>query len=156
MGTESLNGPMGHFLSEVWFDEFQKWVVVDPQLDTIYFDDGIPLSFDELRAAGSTAGRLAVFGPGIAFQRRYAHIEAGFIEAKAGQKINWARHRGLWPRADFLTRPELTPPGHGTTAYCEANLVWEIRELEEDYGMFPYFGDQGYFNAPPVGWDEAR
>lgn len=61
----------------------------------------------------------------------------------------WIQSRGIWPRADFLTRPELTPPSHGMTAYCETSLVWERPLLYRGFSMFPYFGDADYFAAPP-------
>jgi hypothetical protein len=78
-----------------------------------------------------------------------------FIQAQIFQDATWANHRSLWPRTDFLSHPELTPPGHGVTSYSETNLVWEIKDQDEGFGMFPYFGNQDYFNAPPSGWEEA-
>jgi hypothetical protein len=61
----------------------------------------------------------------------------------------WIRSRGIWARTDFLSRPELTPPGHGTTAYCETSLVWEQPLRGRGFGMFPFFAEAGYFAAPP-------
>lgn len=151
VGTESLNGPNGHFLAEVWFDELQKWVVVDPNLDAIYFKDGCPLSLAELRSAGNAAGRLVEWGSGTAYQRQYPHIEA-FLQSNAVQSALWATHRSLWPRIDLLSHPEHSPVGHGVTAYCETGLVWEQKDLDEGFGCFPYFGDSDYFNSPPVGF----
>ncbi len=60
-----------------------------------------------------------------------------------------AVHRSIWPRTDFLTRPELSPPAHGATAYSEINLIWETKDLHEGLGMFPYFTDKEYFNNRP-------
>jgi hypothetical protein len=59
------------------------------------------------------------------------------------------RHRSLWPRADFLSHPEWSPPGHGALVYCETGFVWETRDRERGFGMFPYFADPGYFDAAP-------
>lgn len=153
VGTSGEKGG-GHFLAEVWFEEHNKWGVVDPNLDTIYLRESVPVTVEELRAAGTEVGNLAVFGPGGTFQRRFPHMEA-VIQADFFHDATWADHRSLWPRTDFLSHPELTPPGHGAIAYCETNLVWETQDLEAGYGMFPYFGDQAYFNAPPSGWAEA-
>jgi hypothetical protein len=50
-----------------------------------------------------------------------------------------------------MTRPELTPPGHGETAYSETDLVWELKDMDDGFAMFPYFGDSNYFDDPPQG-----
>jgi hypothetical protein len=152
VGTTELNDPGGHFVAEVWFDEHHKWGVVDPNLDVIYLKNNSPCSVDELRSAGPQAGKLAVFGPGNEYQRRFPHMEA-FMESEIFQDASWADHRSLWPRTDFLSHPELTPPGHGVNAYSETGLVWETKDLEQGFAMFPYFADQNYYNAPPSGWD---
>jgi hypothetical protein len=47
--------------------------------------------------------------------------------------------------------PELTPPAHGSAAYSETNLVWETRDREDGFGMFPYFSGSEYFDEGP-GW----
>jgi hypothetical protein len=151
VGTTEQNGVGGHFLAEVWFTKHNKWGVVDPNLDVIYLQRSLPVSVEELRIAGSKAGSLAVFGPGTAFQRRFPHIES-FIQGEIFQDATWADHRSIWPRTDFLSHPELTPPGHGVTAYSETNLIWEIKDRTEGFDMFPYFGNQAYFNLPPLDW----
>lgn len=151
VGADSINGSGGHFLAEVWFNEYGKWVVVDPNVDVVYYKEDTPLCVDELRAAGHAAGSLAVWGPGGDFQRRLPHIEA-FIQSPVVQHAGWATHRCLWPRTDFLSHPECSPPAHGMTAYCETGLVWESKDLGAGLGMFPYFASPDYFNAPPHNW----
>ena len=42
--TETLNGINGHFTPDVWFEEYGKWVMVDPTVDAILFDRGVPMS----------------------------------------------------------------------------------------------------------------
>ena len=59
-------------------------------------------------------------------------------------------HRGIWPRTDLLSHPELSPPAHGALAYCETGFVWAEAERERGFGMFPFFAEAGYFEAPPV------
>jgi len=143
----SINGFDGHFTAEVWFEEYGKWVFVDPNLDAIFWKDGVPLSVTEIQRAGSDLSELVEWGSGSEFQRRYPHI-LEFIQNNFLRGL-FIRHRSIWPRADFLSHPELTPPGHGSTAYCETNLVWEKRDLLRGFGMFPYFADPAYFDAPP-------
>ena len=88
------------------------------------------------------------WGAGSDFQRRNPAIQA-FIENFYLRGLCF-KHRSIWPRADFLSRPDLTPAAHGCTEYCETGLVWEQQDLQGCLGMFPYFGPRDYFDAPPV------
>jgi len=145
MGT--LDGSDGHFVAEVWSEEHAKWIMVDPNLDAILWKDGVPLSVTEIQQAGSDLSKLVEWGSGSEYQRRNPAI-VDFIRDNFLRGVCF-RHRSIWPRADFLSHPELTPPGHGSTAYCETSLVWEKRDLQRGLGMFLHFADSGYFDAPP-------
>lgn len=146
--TGALNSAEGHFVAEVWFDEHAKWVVVDPNLDAIFWKDGKPMSMREIQQhRGSLAG-LIEWGPGADYQRGFPHI-ADFI-ATLLETGRCFRHRAIWPRADFLSRPDLSPPAHGALTYCETDLVWERPALDQGFGMFPHFADQAYFDALPA------
>jgi hypothetical protein len=147
--ADTINGYCGHFVAEVWFDEYGKWVLVDPNLDASFRQAGVPLSAREVQAAGSDLSDLVEWGRGTEFQRRYPHIEAFVCDNYL--RGRWIRSRSNWARADFLSRPDLTPPGHGMTAYCETSLVWDAELRPRGFGMFPYFGDRDYFEAPPEG-----
>jgi transglutaminase-like putative cysteine protease len=148
--TGAINGFNGHFTGEVWCEEYGKWVMVDPTLDAVLFKGDQPLSVNEIQQAGDDLAGLVRFGPGNAFQITNPLI-SGWIPENLEKGICF-RHRSLWPRTDFLEHPELTPPGHGETAYSETNLVWEQKDLSDGFGMFPYFGDEAYFAAPPQGF----
>ena len=145
--ADDINSDGGHFTAEVWFDEYGKWVFVDPNTDAIFCKDGVPLSVTEIQEAGSDLSALVSWGPGYQYQSQNP-VMADWVQNNFLRGL-FVRHRSIWPRADFLSHPELTPPGHGSTAYCETSLVWEQRDLERGFGMFPYFGDAAYFNAPP-------
>ncbi len=145
--TGSIDGYNGHFTAEVWFDELDKWVLVDPTLDAIFLREGVPLSVPEIQQAGGKLMHLVQWGPGYEFQRRNP-VLVPWIRENFAKGICF-RHRSVWPRMDFLTHPELAPSGHGSTSYCETGFVWETRDLQEGFGMFPYFGDDDYFEAPP-------
>ncbi len=147
VSADTLNGYGGHFTTEVWFDEYRKWVLVDPNLDVIFYRGDVPLSVREIQEAGADLGGLIRWGRGSEFQRRYPHIEA-FV-ADNYVRGAWIRSRANWARADFLTRPDLTPPGHGMAAYSETSLVWTADLRSRGFGMFPYFGDRDYFESPP-------
>jgi hypothetical protein len=148
--TGAVNGPDGHFATEVWFDDLSKWVFVDPNADALFCRDGVPLSVGEIQTADSgDLAVLVVWGRGSEFQRRYPAI-ANFAERNYLRGV-FVRHRSVWARTDFYSHPEMTPPAHGAMAYCETGLVWEQRDRERGFSMFPFFGDAAYFDAPPPG-----
>jgi hypothetical protein len=114
----------------------------------LFYRDGTPLSVSEIQsAAPDELRRLVAWGQGSEFQCRYPAI-AAFVRDNYLRGV-FIRHRSLWARTDFFSHPELTPPAHGATAYCETGLVWETRDLHCGFGMFPYFGAAAYFDAPP-------
>ena len=145
--TDSLNGIDGHFVTEVWFEDYGKWVMVDPNADAILFRNGQPMSMGEIQEAGSDLKGLIEWGPGTEYQRTFPHMVA-FVEDNLEKGLCF-RHRSVWYRGDLLSRPDLSPPGHGALSYCETGLVWEKPDLDAGFGMFLYFGDADYFNAPP-------
>ncbi len=146
--TGTLDGHNGHFTAEVWLAEYDKWVMVDPTLDAILFRERVPLSVTEIQQAGDDLTPLIQWGPGYAY-RMDNPIIPDWIDSRFLTNICF-RHRCLWPRTDLLARPELAPAWHGSTAYCETELVWETRDLAQGFGMFPYFGGPDYFDAPPL------
>jgi hypothetical protein len=143
----TIHGADGHFIAEVWFEDCGKWVMVDPNTDAILWKDGVPLSVSEIQQAGSDLSGLVEWGPGNEYQMGFPHM-AEFINNSFLQGA-FIRHRSIWPRADFLSHPEFSPPGHGSLAYCETSLVWEKRDLERGLVMFPYYGEAAYFDDPP-------
>ena len=145
MGTP--NGADGHFVAEVWFDEFGKWVMVDPNTDALYWKDGQPLSIAEIQRLGEDVAGLIEWGRGTEFQRTFPHM-VEFIMHNMERGISF-RHRSLWPRADLLSHPEFSPPGHGSVSYCEADFVWETAHRDCGFGMFRYFAGSDYFETPP-------
>ena len=40
--NDSMSGENGHFVSEVWIEEWRKWCQVDANCDLIYVRDGVP------------------------------------------------------------------------------------------------------------------
>jgi transglutaminase-like putative cysteine protease len=143
----ALDGADGHFAAEVWLPEMEKWALVDPNMDAVFVDDGVPLSTGEVRALGERLGDAIQWGPGFAAQRANPHLERWLRESYLTGRC--FRHRALWPRADFLAHPEAAPPGHGSTAYCETALVWDRADRDRGFGMFPFFADDSDREAPP-------
>jgi hypothetical protein len=141
------NGCDGHFVAEVWSEDYGKWVMVDPNSDATCWKDGKPLSITEIRAEGEGISECFEWGEGSKFQRQFPHM-VEFSQENLERGICF-RHRGLWPRVDFLSRPDRSPPGHGSLSYCETDLVWESGDREAGFGMFPHFADREYFEKPP-------
>ena len=144
--TGAVNKGCGHFVSEVWSDEHDKWIMVDPNTDSIMWK-GRGSAFSH----GDSTGRLRPVrsdrvGSGFLLPEDVPHM-VEFIRDNY-QKGVCFKHRSIWPRADLLSHPELSPPGHGWINYCETELVWDRKDLEKGFGMFPYFADPGYFDAP--------
>lgn len=148
--TGAINGFNGHFTAEVWLEEFGKWVMVDPTVDAVLSRNGIPLSVTEIQVAGDDLTDLIVWGEANQYQIQNPVI-SNWIPVNLAQGICF-RHRSIWPRTDFLSRPEFSPPGHGETAYAETNLIWELKDRDAGFAMFPNFGDANYFDAPPHGF----
>lgn len=144
--TGEIDGWNGHFTAEVWFQEFDKWVMVDANMDAILFKDGVPLSVSEIQAAGNDLGGLIQWGAGHDYQIKNPLLEPWIREIYLPGIC--FRHRSIWNRTDFISHPEFAPP-HTSTSYSETHLVWETKDLEQGFGMFPYFADGDYFDAPP-------
>ncbi|MBM3263837.1 MAG: transglutaminase domain-containing protein [candidate division Zixibacteria bacterium] len=141
------NGTGGHFVAEVWFDEYHKWVMVDPNCDAIFQTGETPLSLREIRQLGCNLEPHVRWGQGYFFQRTFAHMKEWIRDNYL--KGLCFRYRSLWPRSDFLSHPECSPPGHGAVSYCETDLVWERGDREAGFGMFRYFADPEYFDRSP-------
>jgi hypothetical protein len=145
--TEAPNGTAGHFIAEIWDPEDERWFVVDPNSDALFVCDGALMSMTQIQEAGASIGASIEWGPGTVFQRTFPHI-VEFCETNLTKGVCF-RHRSVWYRADLLTRPWLSPPGHGSLTYCETGLIWETRDLDRGFGMFPSFGDTNWFDHPP-------
>ncbi len=140
------DGWCGHFTSEFWSDEHEKWVMIDPQIDALFMKVGDPMSTTDIQAVLPDLAPYTEFGPGTEEQRQNSRLD-DFLNV--GYPVGRSfRHRAVWYRADLLSHPELSPPAHGGMAYCETGLVWPEAD-KEAFGMFPYFGDDDYFDAPP-------
>lgn len=140
--TESLNGFHGHFAAETWIPELQKWVFVDPNVDVVFYRNDVPLSVKELQQEKDWSP-LVRFGPGFAYQKQNPAIVEFMKIYLNGQ---FAKLRGIWPRTDFLSSPQLSPPAHGSLAYCETGFVWEH---DDELAMFPYRVGNEYFQQAP-------
>jgi len=140
----------GHFISEVWSARWQKWGQVDANTDVVFLRDGVPLSVAELATIGAGAEALAVTGPGYAAQNDYikALVHASMFTGRV--YAHWA----VWPRNDYLSHPEETPPAHGSPEYAETDWRWAApAQQREHLAMFPHcLPVETLCEAPPAAW----
>jgi hypothetical protein len=145
--TGEINGPFGHFASEVWLPELNKWIFVDPNLDAMLFDRDIPLSVTEIQQLGKNLQNYVRWGSGHLYQMQNPMIQEWVPNVFLPGL--WKTHRSTWSRTDFLSGPEHSPPAHGSAAYSETDLIWEEKDLHQGLGMFPYFARTAYFDDDP-------
>ena len=150
--ANEINSFDGHFAAEAWLEDRGKWIFVDPNTDLTFMRDGEPLSIAEVQDEGDDLRPLARWGPGADHQRRFPHM-ASFMD-EAMMTGRFIRRRAVWSRSDLVSHPEQSPPGHGSTAYCESDLVWDERSRPA-LGMFRYFGGPAFFDARPIRWGSA-
>lgn len=143
----------GHFISEVWIERWGKWCQVDGNCDVVFERDGVPLSVDELSRLGGEAAALAVTDEGYARQGDF--IKDFVRDFMLNGQVY--RHWAVWPRNDYLSHPELTPPSHGSTEYVETAWLWSADvEHPERLGMFPHVVPATALQAaPPPNWRDA-
>jgi len=145
--TGARNSLNGHFVAEVWMERWGRWVMVDPNFDlTIEGPDG-PADLRTIRGLGDDLKSYVRAGTGIDSHLAVPAQRKWFENVLLKGAVY--RDRALWPRSDFLSRPELAPPGHGAAAYSELGIVWESRSADRGFGMFQLFGDNAWFDAPP-------
>ena len=140
--TEDLGGYHGHFVAETWVPALNKWIFVDPNIDAVFYQNDEPMTVSALKAHDDW-NPFVRFGKGFDYQIKNPAIKK-FMDIYLNG--SFAKLRSIWSRADFLAHPELTPPGHGSLAYCETDLIWQN---DASLAMFPYHVDEAYFDQPP-------
>lgn len=146
--TGAVNSLSGHFVAEVWLDKWQRWVMVDPNFDiTITGPDG-PADLRTIQTLGDDLKPFITAGAGLESHLAVPAERKWFDTILRSGSVY--HDRALWPRSDFLSRPDLSPPGHGASAYSELDIVWEAASLDRGFGMFRSFGDDARFDAAPT------
>lgn len=148
--ASGLNSDNGHFVAEVWLDEFQTWAMIDPNLHLCFRDPrtGRPFAAGELASLADATvqhggipeqplASLAEFGEGFEFQR----ARLGAFAEEECLTGNVYHLWGVWGRHDWAARPDLAPPAHGSIPYAETDIVWcaTNETVVSTLGMFPHF-----------------
>lgn len=148
VAADPLPGKMnGHFMSEVWSDALNKWVMQDPNCD-MHFEAGVPLSSIEIAQLSlrkQTLKPMARPGPGLPkIPRLVKFYNEDLLTGDTYLQT------GIWTRNDVLENPQAQPPNHGSIAYCETDFVWFAPDQLDNSRQFPYrTADTAYFGVPP-------
>jgi Transglutaminase-like superfamily len=149
--TDCINpqGTGGHFLTELWSAEDQRWVVLDPHFDAVLTLDGEPAGALELQAVSerNESSRMG-FIPGESYGSNPRCKEKWLQRWLANQGL-W--ELGYWERGDMASHPELIPTEHGVTAYRSSDFLWLDTEKTPHRPYFPKWTRQRkLLNAAPA------
>ncbi|MDP6450342.1 MAG: hypothetical protein QF773_05960 [Lentisphaeria bacterium] len=146
--TSDINDTAGHFIAEIWLEAHRNWAMIDPTLHLCFKQkDGRPLSAVELWECREKLEVMAVTGEG--FSSVNEKLEAYYRDyCLTGEAY---RMHGVWNRHDWIDRPELAPPAHGTTLYAETDIIWcASSDNWEELSMFPELRLPGQLDRPPA------
>jgi len=149
--TDSTNpeGTGGHYLTELWASELERWVVLDPHFDATITLDGEPAPAVEFQAAceADECSRLG-FVPGKSYGGNPRCEEKWLERWLAGQGF-W--ELGYYERGDMASHPELIPPEHGRVVYHESCFLWLDTERTPHRPYFPrWTRDRKALSAAPA------
>lgn len=137
-------GMSGHEVTEVWSNEFNKWIYLDPTIDTYYFDveTGVPLNLLEthnllVEQMPRVETWKRPFSPDIG-KEVISHIKVGMRQGNNPFSIIYSSgdNGGSWaletmgyfriiPRNDFLSNPLPVPVHQGATCWgWDGYLNW--------------------------------
>jgi len=137
MNSEGISG---HEITEVWSNEFGKWIYLDATRDFYWYDKetGIPISTLEIHRA--LAERLAQVEtwrhPFIFVQRPETYLKdlpiaaAGrhqpySVEGEANFVFSTSAHLRMIPRSDIFSHPSPGPVSQGREVWCwDGYLNW--------------------------------
>jgi hypothetical protein len=144
--AEDVNSNYGHFAAEVWIADLQKWVLVDANEDALFSDGEVLLSAAEVCAMRFDIRRIVRWGPGHRIQTRSRAMRSWINDVMLTGRC--FVYFGIWPRADFFSHPEQSPPSHGWGAYAELDFIWPVETRDAGFGMFRYFAPKEWFASP--------
>lgn len=136
--TPNLNSHFGHFVVEVWLEEFQSWAMIDPNLHLCFRDASTqrPLAVGELYARRDELSSLAHCGESFAsLEDRLQSFAHSYCFSGAVYRL-W----GVWARHDWIACPHFAPSAHGAVLYAETDILWcaNDEETREELAMFPH------------------
>ncbi len=100
VATGCIGSKRGHVTVEVWSNQFNKWVVMDPFFDCHFIRDGIPLSALELHRAVAEEGADAV--KLVRGEGKYGKSNSNRSDSEIKRLF---KHIAADMRSDHLSRP---------------------------------------------------
>ena len=114
IGVDRRHGPQGmssthHGVAEVWSNQFQKWVVIDPQSNLHFEKNGVPLGGWEIRAEW-LKDRGAAVDHVVGVPPRAVHKNPAIVWWKREEEDETATYFWLYveTKAVRSSRPEIT------------------------------------------------
>lgn len=147
--TENINGPDGHFMTEIFDCDLGKWVAHDANFD-LHYENGEPMSIIDL-AERSRAGKslAAMIRRGSGFTSDCPRLN-GLLKSKLATGKSFTSV-AVWRLNNVISDPAAAPPNHGSVVYCETDFVWYVPNgTVKNLAMFPHrTSDREYFSKPP-------
>ena len=147
--AEQFHEATGHFMTEVWDDRLEEWILHDPNYD-VHYVDGKPLSAVDIADrvhAGKQLQKYVVAGKGM--PKGPPRVTDGFRDYFASGRS--FRITGVWARNEYVSQPAVAPPNHGSVGYCETDIVWYDPSGMNLAEMFPYrVPSRDYFDHAPT------
>jgi hypothetical protein len=138
LGLHARYVDTGHFVTEVWSDDFNRWVIMDPSQDIHFERDGIPLGGRAMyRAywAKNSKGIFKVKSDGSrspitledAFDKFSIILRTNQLSKPGSIRIN-GRMAPLAHKDDYRTYPLL---GRDDIGYADEFLAWHITQSKD-------------------------
>ena len=125
------DNPYAHFVTEVWSNDFDKWVVMDADYNMYFERDGLPMSALEIHDA-VVRSELKYVKPRIGTQRK-GHVRARAYPFRTAELYYYLRFH---LKADHLSRPDEPPMDRFNDMVewaDELTVPWEKSVVTSEY-----------------------
>jgi len=129
----------GHFMCEVWSNDYRKWILMDATANSHFEAQGVPLSLLETRnlwTTGQVEMIRQVSGPA------QADSVLGVNYPLEHLKRGGYQYAGLVLRNDHLTSLSPWEPEHGWVAYKGTGFLWWGRDIPKEHPQFLLYSDR--------------
>ncbi|HBA59869.1 MAG TPA: hypothetical protein DCZ92_03425 [Elusimicrobia bacterium] len=150
---------VGHFVTEVWSDEFDKWILMDPNFDLHYEKNGIPLNAREICEAYWKTGGENLYSVDSAYKRtqiKKSDIELFRMYAlylrnnQLANPVSMTRNgksEKLEHAPDFRRYPQIGA-GPSQVTYVHTAVAFKNDYAGENFTMWPLLTDSDTYTRP--------
>jgi hypothetical protein len=144
----------GHFVTAVWSDDYDRWVIMDPTNGSYYEKNGIPMKGMELCAAywdnrvrgiyrvGTDGVKTAVKRDDISYYRMYSILLRTNQLSEPEVIVDNGAPRKLTLNPDYRKYPYISRDSVGFT---DPALAWKEKKATEFFSGKDYTNDQDNF-----------